>query len=185
MTKTDTNLVWVDCEFTGLDFVCNRIVEIAVVVTDSNLSILGEPVNIIVHHSQEELDALLEEWPRNAFNESGLMQQIIDSTVSMESAEQQILDYVSQYCEPGTCPLAGNSVGQDRRVLYTNMPRFESFLKYRTIDVSTIKELAMRWKPDLLDKIVKKESHRALDDIYESIEELKIYRQFFLKTDER
>ena len=179
MINNQSNLIWVDCEFTGLDFYTNQIVEVAVLVTDSDLHVLGEPVSVVIHHTQEQLDDLLEEWPRKAFEESGLMQQILESNVSMEQAEQTVLDYVSGYCIPGESPLCGNSVGQDRRVLYTNMPRFESFLKYRTIDVSTIKELAMRWRPELLDQLEKKGSHRALDDIYESIEELRIYRSLF------
>jgi len=182
MNQSDDNLIWVDCEFTGLDFGRNRIVEIAVVVTDSDLNVLGEPVELVVGYSQQELDDLLEEWPRNHFEQSGLMQQIIESDVTMEQAQQQILDYVSRHCSEGMCPLAGNSVGQDRRVLYTNMPELESFLHYRTVDVSTIKELARRWKPEVLEQIQKKESHRALGDILESIEELKVYRKSFIFT---
>lgn len=175
------NLIWIDGEFTGLNFHNNKIVEIAVVVTDSDLNVLGDPVQLVIHHDKQLLNDVLEDWPREHFTQSGLLDEIDQSTITMQKAEQQILEYVSKYCEPGMSPLCGNSVGQDRRVLYTNMPELENFLHYRNIDVSTLKELAMRWNPDVLGKVQKKESHRALDDILESIEELQIYRQYFLK----
>lgn len=176
----NTNLIWVDCEFTGIDFNRNRLLEIAVVVTDSNLYVLGEPLSLVAHCDREVLDNLLEDWPREHFATTGFLDDVVSSQLSMQEAEQQVLDYVSEYCDSGTSPLCGNSVGQDRRVLYKDMPQFEAFLHYRTIDVSTIKELARRWKPEVLDMVAKEKTHRALDDIYESIKELQIYREYFL-----
>ena len=181
MDKNQANLIWIDCEFTGLDFLHNKIVEIAVVVTDSDLNVLGDPVQAVVHHTQAELDDLLEDWPREQFAKSGLTREIVESEVSMRKAEDMCLEYISQHCSSGQSPLCGNSVGQDRRVLYTNMPRLERFLHYRNIDVSTLKELALLWNPGVLDQISKKESHRALEDIYESIAELKIYKEYFVR----
>ncbi len=181
MDKPAEYLVWVDCEFTGLDFHSNRIVEIAVVVTDSDLCMVDQGISMVIHHDWEELDPILEDWPRAHFEESGLLQKIEESAVCMEQAEKKILAYVSQYCEKGSSPLCGNSVGQDRRVLYSNMPEFEVFLHYRSIDVSSLKELAKRWRGDIIAKIDKKDSHRALDDIYESIKELQLYRKEFLQ----
>lgn len=175
------NLIWIDCEFSSLDFSSNKIVEIAAVVTDSNLKVLGTPVHTVIHYSQEELDEILGEWTRKHFAESGLDTEIVASTTTLAQAERMVLDYISQYCEEGKSPLCGNSVSQDRRVLYTNMPMLEQFMHYRTIDVSTLKELARRWKPSAVAQVDKVQAHRALDDIYESIEELQIYRDNFLQ----
>lgn len=174
------NLIWIDLEFTGLNYHTNTIVEIACVVTNRELEILGEPVQTVIHHAREDLEEVLEEWPREHFEKSGLFDEIEKSQTSMRQAEQQVLEYVRAWTESGTAVLCGNSVGSDRRVLYKDMSELESHLHYRTIDVSTIKELARSWKPDILDQVDKKESHRALDDILESIEELKLYRKLWL-----
>jgi oligoribonuclease len=178
-TATDAPLVWIDCELTSLDFHNTRIVEIACVVTDNDLNILGEPISHIIGYSQAEIDPLLSEWSREHFQESGLLNEIYASTTTTQEAQQDILDYISQYTAMGESPLCGNSVGQDRRALYNNMPELEQFLHYRIIDVSTLKELANRWHPEVLDKVQKAQTHRALDDIKESIAELAIYREYF------
>lgn len=179
-TDTKTPLVWIDCELTSLDFYHTKIVEIACIVTDSDLRTLGEPVEFVIGHTQEELEPLLSEWSREHFSDSGLLETIYQSNTTLEEAEQAILDYIGEYTQTGASPLCGNSVGQDRRALYTNMPRLEQFLHYRIIDISTLKELANRWQPAVLEKVHKKQTHRALDDIKESIQELDIYRKHWI-----
>ena len=182
-TDPTSNLIWIDCEFTSLDFEHNKIVEIAAVVTNSDLEVLGEPVSCVVHYDKQDLDDLLGEWTNEHFRESGLYGEILESNIALQEAEDIILGYVGQYADFGQSPLCGNSVSQDRRVLYTNMPRLESFLHYRTIDVSTLKELAIRWNPRVVEEVNKVQNHRALDDIYESIEELRHYKQQLIRHD--
>ena len=183
-TKANAPLVWIDCEFTSLDFFSTKIVEIACVVTDADLQVLGEPVEFVIGYSEDELHTLLSTWSREHFEESGLLDKIYQSETTLEEAEQEILDYIGKYTQMGESPLCGNSVGQDRRALYTNMPRLEQFLHYRIIDVSTLKELALRWNTQAFARVEKKQAHRALSDIYESINELKLYRQYFIRTEE-
>ena len=180
MKVESPNLIWIDCEFTSLDFDTNELVEVAAVVTDSDLNVLGKPVSVVVHHQKDVLDSLLNDWTREHFAESGLLDKIAESEVTMDEAEQTVLEYVKKFTEKGQSPLCGNSVSQDRRVLYKDMPELEGHFHYRNIDVSTLKELSLRWNLLVQTKIDKQETHRALDDILESIEELRVYRENFL-----
>lgn len=175
-----TNLIWVDLEMTGLNPETDRIIEIATLVTDKDLNIIAEGPNLVVHQSDATLDAM-DEWCTRHHGESGLTQKVKDSTLSEAEAEQQTLDFLKEWVEPGQSPLCGNSIWQDRRFLIRYMPALDEFCHYRNIDVSTLKELARRWRPEVLEGVQKQGSHRALDDIKESIGELKHYRAEFLK----
>ncbi len=172
------NLIWVDCEFTNIDFSIGSIIEIAVIVTDSNLNVLGKPVEFIIHRPQEVLE-LSSAWTREHIPH--VLELSSKSTVTMDQAEQKIMDYVTQFTEKGESPVCGNTVSSDRRMIEKDMPQFAEWLYYRNIDISTLKELAMRWNPEILSGFKKKETHRAMDDIIESIEELKHYRERFIK----
>jgi len=177
------NLIWVDTELTGLDWSKNKIMEIAVVVTDENLNILDDGLDLVIHQDEETLKNM-DPWCVENFGKSGLTEKIHQSKISTEEAEKRILEYLERWTEKGQNPICGNSVGQDRKVLFREMPKFESeWASYRTIDVSSIKELAKRWKPEVLEEVkkVKKENHRAMGDILESIEELKIYKKEIFK----
>lgn len=176
-----TNLIWVDLEMTGLNPDTDRIIEIATLVTDKDLNVIAEGPNLVVHQSDAALDAM-DDWCTQHHGESGLTQKVKDSTLSEAEAEQQTLDFLKEWVEPGVSPLCGNSIWQDRRFLIRYMPALDSFCHYRNIDVSTLKELARRWRPEVLDGVHKQGSHRALDDIKESISELQHYRAEFLKT---
>lgn len=179
MSATD-RLVWIDLEMTGLDPERERIIEIATIVTDSNLDVVAEGPVIAVHQPDSLLDSM-DEWCTRTHGENGLTQRVKDSTVSESEAEQQTLAFLRQHLEPGTSPLCGNSIGQDRRFLVKYMPELEAFFHYRNLDVSTIKELARRWRPDVLAGVTKKGSHLALDDIRDSIAELRHYRDSFFR----
>lgn len=179
MAATD-NLVWMDLEMTGLDPEKERILEIASIITDPSLNLIAESEVIYVKQS-EELIAAMDEWNTTHHTASGLIDKVRAVGISEKQAEQQVLDFISQHTREGKSPLSGNSVGQDRRFLVSYMPRVESWLSYRNLDVSSIKELAIRWRPDIAGKVKKKEVHRALDDIKESIEELKFYREHFFR----
>ncbi len=178
--KNKDNLIWIDCEFTGLDYFNNKIVEIAVLVTDKNLNILDKGLNLVIHQSDDVLENM-NEWCIENFEKSGLIQKIKESVLKIEEAEKEIINYLKLYTIPKTAPLCGNSIAQDRKILFREMPKLDEYCHYRSIDVSSIKELAKRWKPEILEKVVKKKEHRALDDIKESIEELKIYKKEFFK----
>lgn len=167
-------LIWIDMEMTGLDPERERVLEIASLITDAELEILAEGPDLVVHQPDEILDAM-GEWCTEHHGHSGLTQQSRRSTLSLAEAERQTLEFVRAHCQPGESPLCGNSVGQDRRFLVRHMAELEAFLHYRVIDVSTIKELARRWYPGL-PPVAKSESHRALDDIRESLAELRYYR---------
>ena len=169
------NLVWIDLEMTGLDVETCTILEIATIVTDSNLEVLAEGPEIVIGHSDDILDAM-DEWNTTHHGESGLTEAVRQSSVTLKQAQRQTLDFIEQYCHRDTAPLCGNSVWQDRRFLARYMPRLEQYLHYRMIDVSSIKEVVKRWYPDAVTPPVKGQSHRALDDIRESIRELEYYR---------
>jgi len=170
-------LVWMDLEMSGLDPDRERIIEAAVLITDASLEIVAEGPEIVVHQPDSLLDAM-DEWNTKHHGESGLTERVRASTIGEAEAEQQLLDFVSAHCEERTAPLCGNSVHQDRRFLSRYMPKLDAYLHYRIIDVSTVKELAKRWYPETYAQIPKKVGrHRALDDIKESIEELRWYRQ--------
>lgn len=176
----DTNLVWIDLEMTGLDPEKERIIEIATIVTDADLNILAEGPELVIHQPKSLLDAM-DEWCVKHHGESGLTQRVLDSTVSDAEAEAQTIAFLEAWVTPGKSPLAGNTIGQDRRFLVKYMPKLEAYVHYRNLDVSTLKELAKRWKPGIVDGFKKQNSHRALDDIRESIEELRYYREHFIQ----
>ncbi|MGY6274544.1 oligoribonuclease [Methylomonas sp. MgM2] len=174
------NLIWIDLEMTGLDPDTDVIIEIATVVTDKNLNILAEGPVMAVHQSDEKL-AAMDDWNRKHHGESGLIQRVKDSNTSAADVEAQTLKFIMEWVPAKASPICGNSICQDRRFLYRYMPTLEAYFHYRNLDVSTIKELAARWKPEVRDSFVKKNTHRALHDIIESIEELKHYREHFFK----
>lgn len=180
MTDKKDNLIWIDLEMTGLDPDRDVIIEIATIVTDGHLNILAEGPVFAVHQSDETL-AKMDDWCVRTHGASGLTDRVRASTVDDAQAEKLTLEFLSQWVEPRTSPMCGNSICQDRRFLYRYMPRLEAFFHYRNLDVSTVKELARRWKPDVLDGISKQGTHLALDDIRESIAELKHYRERFFK----
>ncbi|SDW39804.1 oligoribonuclease [Marinobacter mobilis] len=179
MSASD-RLVWIDLEMTGLDPERERIIEIATIVTNSELEIIAEGPVIAVHQPDSLLDAM-DEWCTRTHGENGLTQRVRDSKVSEAEAEQQTIAFLQEHLESGQSPLCGNSIGQDRRFLVKYMPRLESFFHYRNLDVSTVKELARRWRPDVLAGVKKKGSHLALDDIRDSIAELQHYREQFFR----
>lgn len=174
------NLIWIDLEMTGLEPKTDVIIEIATIVTDADLNILAEGPSLAIHQPDEALDAM-DEWCTNQHGKSGLTQRVKDSKVSVTDAEQQTISFLNEYVEAGVSPMCGNSIGQDRRFLDKYMPELEAFFHYRNLDVSTLKELAKRWRPEVAAGVVKKGSHLALDDIKDSIEELKHYREHFIK----
>ena len=176
-----TNLIWIDLEMTGLIPETDVIIEIATVVTDANLNIIDEGPSLAISQNSELLDGM-DEWNTNQHNRSGLVKRVKESTISIVDAENQTLDFISKYVDPGVSPMCGNSICQDRRFLYNYMPNLEKFFHYRHIDVSTLKELAVRWKPEIVSSAFKKSRHLALSDIYDSIDELKYYREHFIKA---
>ena len=176
-----TNLIWIDLEMTGLIPETDVIIEIATVVTDANLNIIDEGPSLAISQNSELLDGM-DEWNTNQHNRSGLVKRVKESTISVVDAENQTLDFVSKYVDPGVSPMCGNSICQDRRFLNNYMPNLEKFFHYRHIDVSTLKELAVRWKPEIISSSFKKSRHLALSDIYDSIDELKYYREHFIKA---
>lgn len=175
-----SNLVWIDLEMTGLDPEKEKIIEMATIVTDSELNLVAEGPVIAIHQPDSLLNAM-DEWCTRTHGESGLTQRVKDSKISEREAELQTIEFLKQHVAPGKSPLCGNSIGQDRRFLVRYMPELEDFFHYRNLDVSTIKELARRWRPDVLAGVKKKGSHLALDDIRDSIDELRHYRATFFK----
>ena len=174
-----TNLIWIDLEMTGLIPEHDVIIEIATVVTDAQLNVVDEGPSIAIHQSNEILDGM-DEWNTNQHNHSGLVKRVQESKISIAEAESQTLNFLMKYVDLGTSPMCGNSICQDRRFLYNYMPDLENFFHYRHIDVSTLKELAVRWKPNIISASYKKSRHLALSDIYDSIDELKQYREHFI-----
>jgi oligoribonuclease len=178
---TTLNLIWIDLEMTGLDPLKERIIEIATVVTDPNLNVLAEGPSLVIQQP-ESLLVKMDDWNTNQHRKSGLTQRVLASDVSEADAMQQTLDFLSQWVTKGKSPMCGNSIGQDRRFLVRYMPELAEFFHYRNLDVSTLKELVQRWRPDLMGGFVKKGSHLAMDDVYDSIAELAYYREVFIQS---
>lgn len=181
LKKSDHNLVWLDCEMTGLDPETDKIIEIAVIVTGPDLVPRIEGPVLVIHQSDEQL-ARMDKWNTGTHGNSGLTEKVRASTVNEAAAEAQIIEFLSAYVKKGAVPLCGNSISQDRRFLVNYMPQLEAFFHYRNIDVSTLKELAKRWRPDVYKAFKKKQRHTALADVHESIDELAHYRNNFLVT---
>ena len=180
LTKADKNLVWLDCEMTGLNPDAERIIEIAVVVTGPNLESRTEGPVLVIHQSDAQLDQM-DAWNKGTHGKSGLIDKVRASTLSEEQAQEQLIAFLSQYVGPNKSPMCGNSIGQDRRFLVRYMPKLEAFFHYRNLDVSTLKELAKRWHPQVHASFKKQQRHTALADVHESIDELEHYRKHFLK----
>ncbi|NOQ65333.1 MAG: oligoribonuclease [Methyloprofundus sp.] len=182
MTKKNSeNLIWLDLEMTGLDPDNDLIIEIATVITDKYLNVLATGPVIAVHQSDAAL-AAMDDWNQEHHGKSGLIERVKASSFDDASAMQETLEFLQQWVPAGDSPMCGNSIGQDRRFLYRYMRPLEEYFHYRNIDVSTLKELARRWSPELLDSFKKKESHQALEDVLESIAELKHYREHFIQA---
>ncbi len=176
------NLIWIDLEMTGLDPKEDKVIEIATIITDRDLNILAEGPEIAIHQSNEILDQM-DEWNTSHHGGSGLTKRVKDSEYNEQYAAEETIAFLSQYVPVSTSPMCGNTICQDRRFLAEYMPELEAFFHYRHLDVSTIKELAKRWKPDLPKGLVKKGCHLAMDDIRESIAELVYYREHFINLD--
>jgi len=180
LAKSDQNLIWVDCEMTGLDPEVDRLIEIAVIVTGPNLAPRIEGPVLVIHQSDEQLDKM-DAWNKGTHGRSGLIDKVKASFTTEAQAEQQILDFLAKYAPKGSTPMCGNSISQDRRFLVKYMPKLEAFFHYRNVDVSTLKELAKRWRPEVYASFKKQQKHTALADVHESIDELAHYREQFLR----
>lgn len=176
-----SNLIWIDLEMSGLKPETDEILEIATLVTDKDLNILAEGPSLVIHQPDSVLEAM-DEWCTTHHGASGLTQKVRESSITLEQAEAETVAFVKEWVEEGASPLCGNSIWQDRRFLIKYMPKLDAYCHYRNIDVSTLKELARRWKPESLEGVVKSGSHRALDDIIESINELAHYRATLLNV---
>ena len=180
MAADANNLIWVDMEMSGLDPEAEKVLEVAVVVTDTDLNTVAEGPLLVAHQSDTVLEAM-DAWNKNTHAKSGLIERVRASTLTEADVENRLVEFLQQHVPAGVSPLCGNSVHQDRRFLVRYLPRLEAYFHYRNLDVSTLKELMRRWKPELAAGMVKHGKHEALADIYESIEELKYYREHFLK----
>jgi oligoribonuclease len=180
MAQDLQHLIWIDLEMTGLNPDSDLIIEIATIVTDKDLNILAHGPVLAVHQSDEAL-ASMDEWNQTHHGQSGLIDRVKASTINDREAERLTIEFLKLWVPENTSPICGNSIGQDRRFLYRYMPKLEAYFHYRNIDVSTLKELAARWAPAVKDGFNKESKHQALDDIIESIEELRYYREHFIK----
>ncbi len=181
MALNPTNLLWLDMEMTGLSPDTDRIIEIAIVVTDADLNTVAEGPVLVVHQPDEVMDAM-DSWNKGTHGKSGLIDRVKASQLDETEAETQMLAFVKQHVPARTSPMCGNSICQDRRFMARHMPQLEAFFHYRNLDVSTLKELAKRWRPGLSEGFKKSNKHEALADIYESIDELKYYREHFIRS---
>jgi oligoribonuclease len=180
MTDKELNLIWIDLEMTGLDPLQERIIEIATVVTDSELNVLAEGPSIAINQPNALIQAM-DDWNTNQHGKSGLTERVIQSTVTEAQAESETIEFLKQWVPEGVSPMCGNSIGQDRRFLVRYMPELANYFHYRNLDVSTLKELVVRWKPELINGFEKKGTHLAMDDVYDSIRELVYYRKVFIQ----
>ena len=180
LKKSDQNLVWLDCEMTGLDADKERLLEIAVIVTSPDLAVRIEGPVFVIHQSDELLDKM-DKWNQGTHKKSGLIDKVKASTTTEEEAQTQLLKFIGKYVGKGLSPCCGNTISQDRKFLERYMPKLDAYFHYRNIDVSTLKELAARWAPAVKDAFKKAQKHTALADVHESIEELVHYREHFLK----
>ncbi len=180
LEKSGQNLVWIDCEMSGLEPDKERLLEIAVIVTGPHLDPRIEGPVLVIHQSDALLDQM-DAWNKGTHSRSGLIDKVRTSVLTEAQAEQQILDFLGKYVPKNASPLCGNTISQDRRFLVNYMPRLEAYFHYRNIDVSTLKELAKRWRPQVLGGFKKQQSHTALADVHESIDELVYYRETFLR----
>jgi oligoribonuclease len=180
MSKHPDNLIWIDLEMTGLEPDTDRIIEIATIVTDAELNTLAEGPVFAIHQSEQVLGRM-DEWNQKQHGGSGLLERVRQSRMDEEEAQAQTIAFLEQYIDKGKSPMCGNSICQDRRFLVRTMPLLEAFFHYRNLDVSTLKELARRWRPEIMEGFSKTGSHLALDDIRDSIGELRHYREHFLR----
>lgn len=180
LKKSDLNLVWLDCEMSGLDPEKERLLEIAVVVTSPDLSVRIDGPVLVIRQDKALLDGM-DAWNKGTHGKSGLIDKVLQSRTSEQDAEDAVLSFVKQYVPKEKAPMCGNSIGQDRRFLVKYMPKLEAYFHYRNIDVSTLKELSRRWNPSIYQSFKKKQMHTALADVHESIEELAHYRSQFLR----
>jgi len=180
VAQNDTHLVWIDMEMSGLDPDSDSVLEVALIVTDKDLNLVETGPVLVVHQRDEVLDAM-DSWNKGTHGKSGLIDKVKASTLSEADVEAQMIEFMKQHVGERTSPMCGNSICQDRRFLARHMPKLEAYFHYRNLDVSTLKELAARWRPDLKDGFKKANSHTALADIQESIEELKYYRDNFIR----
>lgn len=180
LSKSDQNLVWLDCEMSGLDPEKERLLEIAVVITGPDLTPRVEGPVLVIHQSDAVLNGM-DAWNKGTHGRSGLIDKVKASTVDEAQAEAELLAFIGKYVPKNGSPMCGNSIGQDRRFLVKYMPRLEAWFHYRNLDVSTLKELAKRWRPAVYDSFKKHQKHTALADVHESIDELEHYRTHFLK----
>ena len=182
-SQKDKNLIWIDLEMTGLDTQQDQIIEIATIVTDSDLNILAEGPMLAIHQSDETMGGM-DEWNTKQHGGSGLTKRVAESSMTEAEAEKQTIAFLEQYVSKGKSPMCGNSICQDRRFLARCMPELEDFFHYRNLDVSSLKELAVRWSPKITKGFVKNSSHLAMDDTRDSINELIYYREHFIKLPE-
>ena len=180
MVGKEQRLVWIDMEMTGLDPEKERIIELAAVVTEPDLTLVAEGPVLVVHQS-DALLAAMDKWNQSTHGKSGLIDKVKASTLTESEAEERMLAFLARHVPAGKSPMCGNTIGQDRRFMVKYMPRLEAFFHYRNLDVSTLKELALRWKPEVYRSFIKQSRHEALADIYESISELKHYREHFIR----
>lgn len=180
LKKSDLNLAWIDCEMTGLDPEKERLIEIALIVTGPQLTPRIEGPVLVIHQPDELLDQM-DKWNKGTHGRTGLIDKVRASTLTEEEAEKQLLVFLARYLPKGTSPMCGNTISQDRRFLVRYMPKLEAFFHYRNVDVSTFKELAKRWRPEVYSAFKKRQKHTALADVNESIDELEHYRTHFLK----
>ena len=176
----ESNLIWIDLEMTGLNTDTDRIIEIATIVTDAHLNILAEGPVMAIHQKDIVLNGM-DEWNTRQHGKSGLVERVRRSTIDEAEAEAKTIEFLSRFVDAKKSPMCGNSICQDRRFLYRTMPKLEEFFHYRNLDVSTVKELARRWRPEIMGGLSKESSHQALNDIRDSITELRYYREYFFR----